>query len=153
MIFRKIENRKKTVILKVYLFSDDLSVTRRRRRMARQLIPDETTAVLKQLLSPVETKNDDPVVDLEPVCEKHISFEEAKTPILRKKSSEENHIVSILKKNNPESGRFLSYFIENILLKMFPHRNMFLSSNLLFFSHGHANPLIKTRNPQETKQS
>lgn len=71
--------------------------------MARQLIPDETTAVLKELLNPVETE---PVVDLEPICEKHISFDEAKIPILRKKSSEENHIVSILKKNNPESGRF-----------------------------------------------
>ncbi|KAL5291784.1 SVIL family protein [Megaselia abdita] len=89
--------------------NDDLSVTRRRRRMARQLIPDETTAVLKELLSPETIEEPvvlcgEAVVDLEPVCEKHISFEEAKTPILRKKSSEENHIVSILKKNNPESG-------------------------------------------------
>lgn len=118
MLYRKIDfcqkNRRKIVILKIYFFSDDLSVTRRRRRMARQLIPDETTAVLKELLNPVETNHDESigldselVVDLEPVCEKHISFEEAKTPILRKKSSEENHIVSILKKNNPESGKFL----------------------------------------------
>lgn len=80
--------------------------------MARQLIPDETTAALKELLSPIETFEEpavlcgEPVIDLEPVCEKHISFEEAKTPILRKKSSEENPIVSILKKNNPESGEF-----------------------------------------------
>lgn len=76
-------------------------MTRRRRRMARQFIPDETTAMLKELLSPIDII--DPIASRNDP-EKHISFDEAKIPILRKKSSEENHIVSILKKNNPESG-------------------------------------------------
>lgn len=80
--------------------------------MARQLIPDETTAMLKELLNPIDVNEpaflcSEPVIDLEPASEKHISFEETKAPILRKKSSEENHIVSILKKNNPESGEYL----------------------------------------------
>lgn len=83
--------------------------------MARQLIPDEAaSAVMKEFsgqagAQPEGNNNSTALcgeaeIDLEPVCEKHISFEEARTPILRKKSSDENPIVSILKKNNPESG-------------------------------------------------
>lgn len=75
--------------------------------MARQLIPDEPAAIVSPEGNDDSTALCAETVDLEPVCEKRISFEEAKAPILRKKSSEENPIVSILKKNNPESGEIL----------------------------------------------